>query len=251
MAKVLDVYYEGSCQRLKFYPATPKDEVLELVLKMFNMFPTDKAKLEEIKHQSIFLDEDGDPVVFVPDVLPSGTKLTLRLQPVWQGTFTASELVQPPSKITWHWDPDVNAKYCKFKLTENNTCAATSSMSEVSMPVLCGSVSFTSGRHKWRCCLSRDITYCGFGLISSEEKQLISVKQFGDDFTAYPLFDKFFRKSGLECIFDLDMDTRICTVRTRGRDASEMKVVDLPNEVWPAVTMKNPHCCEARIFFDV
>ena len=96
MAKVLDVYYESSCQRVKFYPATPKDEVVELVLKMFSIFPAEKAKLEEIKHQSIFLDEDGDPVVFVPDALPSGTKLTLRLQPVWKGTFTASELVQPP-----------------------------------------------------------------------------------------------------------------------------------------------------------
>ena len=88
MAKVLDVYYEGLCQRVKFYPATLKNEVLELILKMFTIFPTEKAKLEEIKHQSIFLDEDGDPVVFVPDVLPSGTRLTLRLQPVWQGTFS-------------------------------------------------------------------------------------------------------------------------------------------------------------------
>ena len=77
----------------------------------------------------------------------------------------------------------MNAKYCKFKLMENNTCAATSSAREVSMPVLCGNVSFTSGRHKWRCSLSRNITYCGFGLISSEEKQLISVKQFGNEVT--------------------------------------------------------------------
>jgi len=49
-------------------------------------------------------------------------------------------------------DPDVNGKYCKFKLTENNACAATSSMDEASgwtMLILCGNVSFTSGRHKW------------------------------------------------------------------------------------------------------
>ena len=58
-----------------------------------------------------------------------------------------------------------------------------------------------------------------------KKKQLISVKQFGKDLLLSLCLTSFFGKTGMECIFDLEMDTRVCTVRIRGWDASEMKVI--------------------------
>ena len=259
--KVLDIYCEGASQRVKFYPGTPKKDVLELILKLFHKF----SETATLKSQCIFYDEDGDPVVFSPDSMPSGTKLHMRVQAV---TLNPSSVSTPKSGTAssdhLHWDPDVNSfLQIGYHLTENNTCASHhltgAKEGHYSMPILCAKQSFKSGKHKWKCSFANQPSpYCAFGLISREEKQQLNKKDFGNDFRQYPLFYKFLTgtKNGShnEYIFKLNMAARSCVVEWRGTSPGKEVISGLPDEVWPAVTMKRGNTgmmpSHARISFE-
>lgn len=93
----IDVYHEGQVQRLKFYRGTSADDFLGLILKMFHKLPESPtpSDISNLKLQCVFYDEDGDPLCFSPDVIPSGTKLYLRIQ-----SFSLSGYVQLQPAMT-------------------------------------------------------------------------------------------------------------------------------------------------------
>lgn len=112
----IDVYCSGQVQRVKFYRGTSADDLLELILKLFHLLPENPTS---IKQQCVFYDEDDDPVCFSPEVLPSGTKLYLRIQSLGpdSGTTVASSSPQ-----RWTWDPVMNAyPEIEYILSDNNT----------------------------------------------------------------------------------------------------------------------------------
>lgn len=254
-SKHLDIYFDGSSQRVKYYPGTLKEDIIELTLKLFNKLPVeDRESLKQIEGHCIFHDSDGDPVVFSPDVLPSGTKLFLRIQPLSEGVLN----IATPPNIPWHWDALINSHpNIRYSLSENNTCARDPPPVPLgqyfAMPILCANRSITSGRHIWRCFFSKFITHSAFGLISKDEYNILKERDFAKDFKQFPLFYKFWSLDidSTNLVMRLDMSARICTVETKGTDRQTHQVMDLPEEVWPAFTTKRKHGCAARVYFDV
>lgn len=146
-----------------------------------------------LMHQCVFYDEDGDPICFSPDVLPSGTKLYLRIQPVSLGSGTSSATDSPQK---WTWDPVINAyPEIAYILSDDNTTVTHKKVNSPghSMPILCGTTtSFKTGQHQWRVLFTSANAYCAFGLVSQTERDQVREKEFGDSFNSYPLFQKFF-----------------------------------------------------------
>jgi len=143
----------------------------------------------------VFYDEDGDPLCFSPDVIPSGTKLYLRIQSFsLSGSTAASHDAQRP-KPKWTWDPAINTSpQIAYKLSADNTTVMHEGMdsSKYSMPILCGTTSFKSGQHRWQVSFTNSQGYNAFGLISNAERDQLRTNDFGPDFCGYPVFKKFF-----------------------------------------------------------
>lgn len=248
----IDVYHEGQVQRVKFYRGTSADDLLGLILKMFHKLPENPtlSAISTIKLQCVFYDEDDDPVCFSPDVIPSGTKLFLRIQSPSRVTTATTQCSQK-----WTWDPVINAyPEIDYKLSADNTTVMQKiGGSKHSMPILCGTISFKSGQHQWRLSFTNATPYCGFGLISQSERDQLRSIDFAIDFTQYPLFQRFFNAlsghNDAEYTFILDMDHRKCTVKAGSRLTT--LIMDLPSEVWPAVTIKNNSSqCIGKVYFD-
>lgn len=232
----IDVYYAGQVKRVKFYRGTSSDDLLDLILKLFHLLPAENPTL--LKHQCVFYDEDDDPLCFSPDVLPTGTKLYLRVQslsPDSGKTVHVPSATKTPQK--WTWDPVMNAHpEIAYILSDGNTTVNnkrtdfSSASARHSMPILCGTASFTSGLHRWRVAFTNPNTYCGFGLVSQAERDQVRKKDFGAGFNSYPLFDKFFAvtcgDADGEYQFILDMEKRQCTVKAGSR--LDKTVTDLP-----------------------
>ena len=167
----------------------------------------------------MFCDEDEDPVCFSPNVIPSGTKLFLRIQPFCNSGGTTATAKCPQK---WTWDPVINSyPEIAYKLAADNTTVmhmeGNVSASAVSMPILCGTTSFKSGQHRWRVSFTNTQPYCAFELISRSERDQLRTKDFGVNFSPYPLFQKIFNAlaghQDTEYTFILDMDNRKCTVK--------------------------------------
>ena len=221
--------------------------------------PTPSA-ISTLKHQCVFYDEDEDPLCFSPDVIPSGTKLFLRIQPFGlSGTPVTTATKGSASgcpQNKWTWDPAINAyPEIAYKLSADDTTVMheKEDSSKHSMPILCGTTSFKSGQHCWRVSFTNVSTYCAFGLMSQAEKDQLRTRDFGVKFASYPLFHKFFEatcgQDDTVITFLLDMGHRQCTLKAGSRLNKTIK--DLPSEVWPAVTIKrNGSQCCGKVFFD-
>lgn len=201
----------------------------------------------------MFCDEDEDPVCFSPNVIPSGTKLFLHIQPFCNNGGTTATTKCPQE---WTRDP-VNNSYPEiaYKLAVDNTTVmhmeGNVSVSAVSMPILCGTTSFKSGQHQWRVSFTNAQPYCAFGLISRSERDQLRTKDFGANFSPYPLFQTIFNAyaghQDTEYTFILDMDNRKCTVKAGSR--LNVTIKDLPSEVWPAVCIKrNGSQCIGKVY---
>ena len=187
--------------------------------------------------------------------LRSGTKLFLRIQPFCNSGGTTATTKCPQK---WTWDPVINSyPEIAYKLAADNTTVMHTegnvSASAVSMPILCGTTSFKSGQHRWRVSFTNVRAYCGFGLISQSERDHLRTKDFGVNFSSYPLFQKFYNAlvchQDAEYTFILYMDNRKCTVKAGSR--LNITIKDLPSEVWPAVCIKrNGSQCIGKVYFD-
>ena len=127
------------------------------------------------------------------------------------------------------------------------------SASAVSMPILCGMTSFKSGQHRWRLSFTNAQPYCAFGLISRSERDQLRTKDFGVNFSPYPLFQKIFNAlaghQDTEYTFILDMDNRKCAVKAESW--LNLTIKDLPSEAWAAVTIKrNGSQCIGKVYLD-
>ena len=182
-----------------------------------------------------FHDADGTVVVFVPDALPDGERLHLRLN-VTPATLAPS----------FRWDAAANAALLagtEYLLSVDGLTASTRHQEgkRSSMHILCADRPMTEGTHSFE--------------VQFSHSALAERVNFGDDFRLFPLFEKCLRLGvGRPKVrVTVDMTARTATFTSTGDPSSNIDGIDarvidnLPAKVWAAVAMTSALPCSATI----
>lgn len=237
--KALNIYFKGDSITCYYYENTLKRIILKTIFKLFNLF--DNYSFDHLNKNYLFMDENGDVVVFDPSALPETTTLYL--------CFTDLLLGRVTTIIPWKWNRTWNNKHCKYELSSDGLQISYNGPSyenngyNSSMPILISNKSFTSGKHEWTVVWRNGSSYFGTGLVHATRKNISKLKTFGNDFTSCPLFHKTCNMGERTVHVILDMDERKATI-------NGIEHIGLPKKVHAGICFKMPHKMHATLLFE-
>ena len=225
--KALNVYFRGAKQKVKYYKGTKKAAILELLFQSFAL--EKEGSFATLAKNVLFMDEDGDPVAFDPEAIPSGVALTM--------SFTHILLPSDSKREGFSWDSEYNQKHSAYKLSASGRVAeSTAEMKEMGYgKVLLSNRTFRSGVHKWSITLDTAIAcYSGVGVLAvdlASKWHTGAVDKCGSEVRAFFLMPAYEIEEGKRFDVVLDMDKRVMTVNGK-------TFKNVPKEVKAALAWK-------------
>ena len=287
VAKTFNFYHQGSMkQQVKVWPNTPVVDVIQTVFTLFHIMPPRDSNNENLIRNMVFLDEDGTPVVFSPNHIPSGRSFHIHFNCKVEHSLSAStpttvqhdeggggggarppsgggappsaynnnnsigQLSQPSTR-NFKWDAEWNRRQCGYELSSDDTIISMSRevpLPGTSMPILISDRCFEagSGVYSWRVVWGDQYPYHSAGIVSADEIRNAPLHDFGSNFKAVPWFYKVHDFGPENQKFVLDMNKRTLT-------ANDIVYANIPDKVYAAICFKHNglNTLEGHLLFDV
>lgn len=239
IAKIFNFYYQGTCQKVKFYPGTSSDNILTLAFKLFNL---DKLEpdLNILLKALRLVDAEGIPMVFDSNAIPSEENMYM----VFNYNFKPTEEAPKPLPKRFKWDRTWNTRVCKscYVINESGTEIVHGTEYEHSMAIAISDTPFKKGDgvHRFRVEFTKVTGYTFTGIVYGKElKPEANPATWGSGFDKVSSFHQTMSGSAN---FVIDMNSMTAKIGS--------KDVVLPDDdIYVGVSMKHKDS-SAAVYFD-